>query len=180
LGPKAVIPARSVAKLDFRLVPDQDPCDIERLFRQHIARVTPPTVRTAIRTHFVAKPIHINRRHQAISAAEAAYHRSFGVPPVFLRSGGTIPAVSLFQRLLGVPTVLMGFALPDDRMHAPNEKFHLPNFYKGIATSIHFLAQVGARAGLKGHPGWKNTEARHLGVSADGRRIDYRLSLPRW
>src|SRR5262245_1859692 len=69
LGPKAVIPARSVAKLDFRLVPDQDPSEIDRLFSQHIARSAPPTVRTAIRTHFAAKPVVINRRYPAISAA---------------------------------------------------------------------------------------------------------------
>jgi acetylornithine deacetylase/succinyl-diaminopimelate desuccinylase-like protein len=77
-------------------------------------------------------------------AAAIAYRKGFGTVPVFLRSGGTIPVVSLFQGMLGIPTVLMGFALPDDRMHAPNEKFHLPNFYNGITTSIWFLAEVGA------------------------------------
>lgn len=61
---------------------------------------------------------------------------------MFLRSGGTIPVVNLFQTMLGVPTVLMGFALPDDRLHAPNEKFHLPNFFKGINTSIYFLDEM--------------------------------------
>ena len=149
LGPKAVIPARSVAKLDFRLVPDQDPTEIDRLFRQHIARISPTAVRTAICKHFVAKPVLINRRHPAISAAQKAYHRGFGAPPVFLRMGGTIPVVSLFQQLLGVPIVLMGFALPDDRLHGPNEKFHLPNFFNGIATSIAFLDEVGASMSLK-------------------------------
>ena len=61
---------------------------------------------------------------------------------MFLRCGGTIPVVNLFQEMLGIPTVLMGFALPDDRLHAPNEKFHLPNFFKGIATSIKFLSEI--------------------------------------
>ena len=61
---------------------------------------------------------------------------------MFLRSGGTIPVVSLLWEKLGIPTVLMGFALADDGMHAPNEKFHLPNFFKGIATSIHFLSAL--------------------------------------
>lgn len=153
-GPKAVIPARSVAKLDFRLVPDQDPTEIERLFRQHIARTAPPTVRTTIHRHFLVKPVLINRRHTAISAARAAYHRGFGAQPVFLRMGGTIPVVSLFQQLLGVPVVLMGFALPDDRLHGPNEKFHLPNFHNGIATSIHFLAEICGRPDLKTQPAW--------------------------
>jgi acetylornithine deacetylase/succinyl-diaminopimelate desuccinylase-like protein len=61
-----------------------------------------------------------------------------------LRSGGSIPVVNIFQELLGIPTVLMGFGLPDDRIHAPNEKFHLQNFFNGIATSICFLAEIGA------------------------------------
>ena len=61
---------------------------------------------------------------------------------MFLRSGGTIPIVDSFQKILKLPTVLMGFALPDDNMHAPNEKFHLPNFYRGIATSIWFLKGI--------------------------------------
>jgi acetylornithine deacetylase/succinyl-diaminopimelate desuccinylase-like protein len=147
-GVKAVIPARAVAKLNFRLVPDQDPRQIDRLLRQHIARITPPTVRSTIRTHLLAKPALVNRGHAAMRAAAVAYRKGFGSAPVFLRSGGTIPVVSLFQEMLGTPTVLMGFALPDDRMHAPNEKFHLPNFYHGIATSIWFLAEVGANREL--------------------------------
>jgi acetylornithine deacetylase/succinyl-diaminopimelate desuccinylase-like protein len=147
-GPKAVIPARAVAKLSFRLVPDQDPHKIDHLFRQHIAHSTPPTVRSTIRTFFAAKPVLVNRRHPAIRAAVVAYRKGFGAMPVFLRSGGTIPVVNIFQDVLGIPTVLMGFALPDDRMHAPNEKFHLPNFYNGIATSTWFLAAVGAQPGL--------------------------------
>jgi acetylornithine deacetylase/succinyl-diaminopimelate desuccinylase-like protein len=100
-------------------------------------------VRSSIRTHLLAKPALINRGHAALRAAAIAYHKGFGSAPIFLRSGGTIPVVSLLQKMLGIPTVLMGFALPDDRMHAPNEKFHLPNFYHGITTAIWFLAEVG-------------------------------------
>jgi acetylornithine deacetylase/succinyl-diaminopimelate desuccinylase-like protein len=79
-----------------------------------------------------------------LGAAARAYHLGFGTPPVFLRNGGTIPVVNLIQATLGIPAVLMGFGLPDDRIHGPNEKFHLPNFFKGIETSIQFLAEVGA------------------------------------
>jgi acetylornithine deacetylase/succinyl-diaminopimelate desuccinylase-like protein len=125
-GGKAVIPARAVAKLSFRLVPDQDPREVERLFRAHVARITPPTVTVEVRTLSRARPALVDRRHPALRAAAAAYRKGFGAAPVFLRSGGTIPVVNTFQELLGVPTVLMGFALPDDRIHAPNEKFHLP------------------------------------------------------
>ena len=76
-------------------------------------------------------------------AAAFAYRKGFGRAPVLLRCGGTIPVVGTFREILGIPTVLMGFALPDDRMHAPNEKFHLPNFRKGIETSIWFLKAMG-------------------------------------
>jgi acetylornithine deacetylase/succinyl-diaminopimelate desuccinylase-like protein len=143
-GGKAVIPARAVAKVNFRLTPDQDPQEIDRLFRRHVARLTPRTVRSAVRTLSRAKPVLLDPRHPVMRAAVVAYRQGFGAAPVFLRSGGTIPVVRTFQGVLGIPTVLMGFALPDDRIHAPNEKFHLPNFHKGIATSICFLKAVRA------------------------------------
>jgi len=144
-GGKGIIPARALAKLSFRLVPDQDPQEIDRLFRRYIARVTPSSVRSAVRTLSSAKPALVNPNHPAMRAAALAYQRGFGTVPVFLRSGGTIPVVNTFQEILRVPTVLMGFALPDDRIHAPNEKFHLPNFFNGIATCIWFLAGVSSR-----------------------------------
>ncbi len=75
-------------------------------------------------------------------AAARAYRAGFGVAPVLLRSGGTIPVASMFQESLGIPTVLMGFALPDDSLHGPNEKFHLPVFRKAIHTSIAFLHEM--------------------------------------
>ena len=145
-GVKAVIPSRATAKLNFRLVPDQDPAEIERLVCQHIARITPATVRTTVKNFLAARPALIDRNHPAMSAAGRAYEHGFGVSPVFLRSGGSIPIVNHFQEFLGAPTVLMGFALPDDRIHAPNEKFHLPNFYRGIKTCVRFLLEVAARA----------------------------------
>jgi acetylornithine deacetylase/succinyl-diaminopimelate desuccinylase-like protein len=86
-----------------------------------------------------SNPALVNRNHPALRAAVSAYQKGFGAKPVFLRSGGSVPAASIFQKMLGIPTVLMGFALPDDRIHAPNEKFHLPNFYRGIETSIWYL-----------------------------------------
>jgi acetylornithine deacetylase/succinyl-diaminopimelate desuccinylase-like protein len=96
-----------------------------------------------IRTLLSANPALIDRKHPAMCAAAKAYRHGFGVAPVFLRSGGSIPVVNIFQEALGLPTVLMGFALPDDRLHEPNEKFHLPNFFRGIKTSIRFLSEIG-------------------------------------
>jgi len=151
-GVKAVIPARAVAKLNFRLVPDQDPHEIARRVREHVSRVTPATVRSAVRVLAAARPAVIDRRHPALRAAARAYRQGFGALPVLLRSGGTIPIVNMLQERLGIPTVLMGFALPDDRIHAPNEKFHLPNFFNGIATCIAFLAAVGNSPELRSRP----------------------------
>jgi acetylornithine deacetylase/succinyl-diaminopimelate desuccinylase-like protein len=148
-GGKGVIPARATAKLSFRLVPNQDPREVERLFREHIARITPPEVRSSVKTLSGADPVIIDPRHPAVRAATLAYRKGFGAAPTFLRSGGTIPILSTFEKVLGMPTVLMGFALPDDRIHAPNEKFHIPNFFKGIETSIWFMEALTAMHGSR-------------------------------
>lgn len=141
-GVKGVIPARAVAKLSFRLVPNQDPERIAILFRQHLDRITPTAVESSVRTLSPVRSALIDRNHPVMRAAAFAYKKGFGAYPVFLRSGGSIPVVNDFQEELGIPAVLMGFGLPDDRAHAPNEKFHLPNFYRGIQTSIWYLAAV--------------------------------------
>jgi acetylornithine deacetylase/succinyl-diaminopimelate desuccinylase-like protein len=141
-GVKGVIPARAVVKLSFRLVPDQDPERIGKLFREHIARITPPGAEVSVKTFSPIEPALVDRKHPAVRAAAFACKKGFGAFPVFLRSGGSIPVVNAFKESLGIPTVLMGFGLPDDRIHAPNEKFHLPNFYRGIETSIWYLSAV--------------------------------------
>jgi acetylornithine deacetylase/succinyl-diaminopimelate desuccinylase-like protein len=141
-GPKAVIPDHARAKLNFRLIPDQDPELIEFQFRRYIEHCTPTTVQSFVRKQFSAKPAMINRTHPAIRAACVAYQLGFGNTPVFQRSGGTLPVVAMLRDSLGIDTIMMGFALPDDAIHAPNENFHLPNFYKGISTSIHFMAEM--------------------------------------
>ncbi|HEX7334095.1 MAG TPA: dipeptidase [Pyrinomonadaceae bacterium] len=141
-GPKAIIPSRASAKLNFRLVPRQDPLEIEQLVRSHVARLTPFTLRSTTRTYVKAKPVLVNRDHRFIKAAAAACEKAFGAAPAFVRSGGTIPAVAAFQRTLNIPIALIGFGLPDDQIHAPNERFHLPNLQKGIATSIWLMHAV--------------------------------------
>lgn len=157
-GSKSIIPARASAKINVRLVPDQQPDEIDRLLRAHLRRLTPPTVCADVRTLFRTQPALVGRNHPAMSAAVAAYRRGFGAEPVFVRSGGSIPVVNTFQEALGAPTVLMGFALPDDRIHAPNEKFHLPNFYRGIQTCLWFLLEAARRLG----PSPAGREARQL------------------
>jgi acetylornithine deacetylase/succinyl-diaminopimelate desuccinylase-like protein len=96
-----------------------------------------------------SEPAIIDRSHPAMEAAVNAYRAGFGAAPVFIRSGGSIPVVEMFKRILGIPTVLMGFASPDDRIHAPNERFSLNNYFRGIDTSIHFLAEAGRVLGRR-------------------------------
>ena len=141
-GPKSIIPSRALAKLNFRLVPHQNPAEIEQLVRSHIARLTPFTLQSTTKTYLTAKPVLVNRHHRFIRAAAAACEKAFGASPVFVRSGGTNPAVAAFQHTLNIPIALIGFGLPDDQIHAPNERFHLPNLQKGIATSILFMHAV--------------------------------------
>src|SRR5262249_45979948 len=99
-----------------------------------------------VRTFGMARPALVDRRNPFLKAAQLAFRRGFGRPATFVRSGGTIPVVATFREILQIPTVLMGFALPDDRIHAPNEKFHLRNFFRGIDTSIEFLSIAGGNA----------------------------------
>src|SRR5262249_183248 len=159
-------------------------------FREHIARITPRTVRSQVRGTSYAKPALVPRDHPAMRAAAVAYRLGFGAEPVFLRVGGSLPVVNSFQEILGIPTVLMGFALPDDRLHGPNEKFHLPNFFNGIATSIFFLREMGKISLQRGgaHTGmcekleasarWSSTAIAPRGKGTDdtGRGIQRRRS----
>lgn len=156
-GPKAVIASRAIAKLSFRLVPDQDPYDIAERFREHLVRITPPGVRVTTRVAAAANPTLISRTHPAVQAAADACRRVFDVAPAFIRSGGSLPAVDLFRQHLGLTTVLLGFALPDAHIHAPNERLHLPTFYNGINTAIHFLANLAEERARGLHP-WHGRE----------------------
>jgi acetylornithine deacetylase/succinyl-diaminopimelate desuccinylase-like protein len=141
-GSKTVLPSRARAKVSMRLVPDQDPREIAELFTRHVTSLCPPEIKIDVRLLSFAYPAVVDRHIPEMQAAVGAYERGFGARPVFVREGGTIPVVSDLARLLNVPTILMGFGLPDDNLHAPNEKFSLSNFYRGITTSIYFLELV--------------------------------------
>ncbi|OGO40534.1 MAG: peptidase M20 [Chloroflexi bacterium RBG_16_57_9] len=142
-GAKTVLPARAFAKVSMRLVPDQTSDEIAQLFQEHIERLTPDTVKVTVRKLHGGEGAIVDRHIPEMQAAAVAYERAFGQRPVYTREGGTIPVVADFQRRLGIPTILMGFGLPDDNLHAPNEKFHLPNFYKGIDTVVYLLSEMG-------------------------------------
>jgi acetylornithine deacetylase/succinyl-diaminopimelate desuccinylase-like protein len=141
-GGSAVIPARARAVLEARLVPDQEPADVERLLRRHLAGAVPSAVHARVRVGAGSRPVVVDHRHPAMRAAALAYHQAFRVPAVFLRSGGSIAPVGMLTDMLNLPVVLMGFALPTDRLHAPNERAHLPTLNRAVDTCIWFLAQV--------------------------------------
>jgi acetylornithine deacetylase/succinyl-diaminopimelate desuccinylase-like protein len=142
-GAKTVLPAHVHAKISMRLVPDQQPLAIFRLFSDYVRAIAPPSVTVNVTYGHGSPPAITNLDHPAMAAAAIAYERVFGRAPVYMREGGTIPVVANLQDNLGLESVLMGFALPDDRVHSPNERFYLPNFYRGIETAIHFLTLYG-------------------------------------
>jgi len=138
-GFKTVIPAKAHAKISCRLVPDQDPERATELLRDAIAKATPRGIVSRFEVLGKSPASVVDTDHPILRAASEALARTFGEPTVYMRSGGSIPVVGLFQRELQIPSVLMGFGLPDDNLHAPNEKFHLPNLHKGIESVQCFL-----------------------------------------
>lgn len=148
-GPKSVIPAVARAKLNVRLVPGQDPALVGRRVAAHLRRATASFegVRIDVRLGAASRAVELPTKHPVVGAARAAYRVGFGRDPVLLRSGGTIPPAGLLAGL-GLPIVLLGFSLPDDGIHGPNEKLHLPTFWRGVETCIAFSDAV-ARLGWR-------------------------------
>ena len=142
-GAKTVIPARAVAKISLRLAADQRPGEALDQFTAAVARACPRGVTAQVRSIHGAAPSLVNPDNVFIRAAADALKEVFGQETVYIRSGGSIPIVGLFDQHLGIPSVLMGFGLPDDNLHAPNEKFHLPNFYRGIEAVAKYLEALG-------------------------------------
>ena len=141
-GVHGVIPSHARATLDIRLVPHQDPDRIHRAVFAHLARGVPRGLALRTRVRMRARPVVIDRRRAVMRAAARAYRRGFGVAPSFLRSGGSIPVVSTLVDTLRIPTVLMGFALADDRAHGPDERYSLAMLGRAIATSAAFLEEL--------------------------------------
>lgn len=145
-GRKTVLPSTVHAKISMRLVPDQNPAEIGDLFRQYVESILPPSVTAKVKVNGLGPTAVVDYKSAACQAAATAYEASFGRRPVYMREGGSIPIVSQFQIELGMEPILMGFGLPTDRLHSPNERFYLPNYYRGIETSIRFLAEYAKRS----------------------------------
>ncbi|MEM1177648.1 MAG: dipeptidase [Acidobacteriota bacterium] len=143
-GAKTVLPAWAGAKVSMRLVPDQDPKEIERLFTEYVQKVAPPGVRVTVTAHHGAPPVLLATEGPIVEAALAAAEDVWNRRPVKVREGGSIPIVAIFADVLEVPVMLMGFGLSDDRLHSPNEKFDVDNFYAGIRIVVRMLDRLGA------------------------------------
>jgi acetylornithine deacetylase/succinyl-diaminopimelate desuccinylase-like protein len=143
-GAKTVIPAKAVAKVSIRLVPQQNSEEVVNAFTKWVRQNTPKGIQIEVRVLSAGPGLVVNPDHPAIRVAARAFGDVFGKPTVFIRSGGSIPIVGDFATHLGIPTILMGFGLPDDGLHSPNEKYKIENYYMGIMTVAHFLEQYAA------------------------------------
>jgi acetylornithine deacetylase/succinyl-diaminopimelate desuccinylase-like protein len=141
-GGKTVIPAEASAKISMRLVPNQDPERIFELFKQRVLELGSPGIELDVQLHSAGRPVVVPGDSRWVSAAREALQETFNREAVLGRSGGSIPIVALFAEALSLNTVLMGWGLPDDNLHAPNEKLTLENFYGGIDATIRFWGNL--------------------------------------
>ncbi|MCS7154010.1 MAG: dipeptidase [Bacteroidia bacterium] len=146
-GAKTIIPAQALAKVSMRLVPEQDPAEVWQAFHDFVMQVAPPSVKVEVRLlHEPAPPFETPIDSRYYQAAEEAIAEVFGRRPIPVREGGSIPVLSALQKRLGnPPAILMGFGLPTDAVHSPNEHFHLEQLRKGIEASIRFYKKIGGR-----------------------------------
>jgi len=143
-GAKTVIPATATAKVSMRLVPNQNAEKIVAAYKKFVQENAPAGIEVEVRVLSAGEAIMVNPDHPAIDVAARAFKDVLGRDTVFVRSGGSIPIVGDFARHLHIPTILMGFGLPDDGLHSPNEKYKLSNYYAGIVTIAHFFEQYGS------------------------------------
>jgi acetylornithine deacetylase/succinyl-diaminopimelate desuccinylase-like protein len=137
-GAKTILPSKAQAKISMRLVPNQDSNKIAELFKKHFLKIAPPTVKVKVDFLHGGEGYVSPTDTIAYQAASKAYEHTFGIKPIPVRSGGSIPIISLFEKILGVKSILMGFGLESDAIHSPNENYPLQQFYKGIETIPYF------------------------------------------
>ncbi len=141
-GAKTIVPSFATLKLSARLVAGQSPAQVKAAVRAHLERVAPAGVRVEIAEDGDVRAVSTSRDHPAVAAAARAMERGFGKAPVFIGTGGTIGPVSSFDRILHLPQVLIGVGLPSDRIHAPNERFSLDQFFGGIETMTYLYDEL--------------------------------------
>ncbi|MFT6686416.1 MAG: acetylornithine deacetylase/succinyl-diaminopimelate desuccinylase-like protein, partial [Bacteroidia bacterium] len=138
-GAKTVLPSKAYAKISMRLVPNQDSATITNLFEDHFKSIAPASVKVKVNPHHGGEAAVTPTDSIAYKAAEKAMQTTFGKQPIPLRSGGSIPIVTMFEQVLGIKTVLMGFGLDSDAIHSPNEHYVIANYMKGIETIPYFF-----------------------------------------
>ena len=141
-GSKTVLPARAMAKFSMRLVPNQSTEKIRQSVETYLEEAMPPTMTYELIEHASSPPATIDPDSPALEAAARALEEVWGQQVVFDRQGGTVPVVALIQELLGIDSLMLGFGLPSDNIHGPNEKQHIPTFYRGIETFIRFAFAI--------------------------------------
>jgi acetylornithine deacetylase/succinyl-diaminopimelate desuccinylase-like protein len=137
-GAKTVLPSKANAKISMRLVPHQSSEEISTLFQKHFESIAPANVTVTVKAHHGGEPVVTPTDSIAYQAAAKAIQTAFGKDPIPTRGGGSIPIIALFERTLGLKTVLMGFGLDNDNIHSPNEKYDVANYFKGIETIPYF------------------------------------------
>jgi acetylornithine deacetylase/succinyl-diaminopimelate desuccinylase-like protein len=145
-GAKTVLPAKAMAKVSCRLVPDQDPADIERLMKAHVTKVAPKGVTVTVTHLHGGRPWRAELNGPLFDAARRALAAAFGREPVITGEGGSIPVVGDFDRILGTPVALIGFGLPGENAHAPDEWMSMENFTKGMRAIATLWDELGASA----------------------------------
>ncbi len=141
-GAKTVIPAWAKCKVSMRLVPNQNSAEIGALFEKYVKSICPPTVRCKVVKHHGGNPFLVPIESEKVQATARALKRGFGAEPVFSREGGSIPIVATLKEVLDLEVILMSLGLPDENTHSPNEKFYLPNFYRGIISSAYLQEEL--------------------------------------
>lgn len=141
-GPKTVLPAKAGAKISCRLVANQDHFEIADILQKHLKRIAPPQVTVETKRLHGGHGALIDVNSKYMQAAARVLAEVFGNPPVYEREGGSIPVVATFKTELGIDSVMLGYGLPDDNLHSPDERFYLPNFYGGIEATIKFLDEI--------------------------------------
>ncbi len=143
-GAKTVLPSKAYAKISMRLVPNQKSEAIMQLFEAHFKQIAPPYVKVKVMPHHGGEAAVTPTDSVAYKAASGAMETTFGKTPIPLRTGGSIPIVTMFEKVLGIKSVLFGFGLDSDAIHSPNEKYGLFNYYKGIETLPYFYQNFAA------------------------------------
>jgi acetylornithine deacetylase/succinyl-diaminopimelate desuccinylase-like protein/molybdopterin-guanine dinucleotide biosynthesis protein A len=177
-GAKTIIPAKAGAKISMRLVPDQTPEEVERKLAKYVRKLAPKEVRVTVRSLHGGAPFLSEVEHPAFRATERALERAFGKKPVLTREGGSIPFTATIQAALRCPVILMGFGLPDENSHAPNERLDLENYQKGILSVVFLYEELESAAAAAPAPAPRAAPPTRATAAARSRPVRAQVRKP--